>query len=98
MHIEGLDELDNKILAVIKSEAYRPMKAKDLAVLMNVPREEKKDFFAAVEALLSDGKIVEDHRNLLKLPGENVFSGIFKKIRIFSWQSDFFSVTLSPIC
>lgn len=73
----SMDEKKEKILGVIRTEGYRPMKAKDLAVLMNVPREEKKDFLDAVEALLSDGKIIEDQRNLLKLPGENVFSGVF---------------------
>ncbi len=72
-----MDEKKEKILAVIRTEGYRPMKAKDLAVLMNVPREEKKDFLAAVDALLSDGKIIEDQRSLLKLPGENVYSGVF---------------------
>ena len=77
MDIISMDEKKEKILGVIRTEGYRPMKAKDLAVLMNVPREEKKDFLAAVEALLSDGKIIEDQRNLLKLPGENVFSGVF---------------------
>ena len=64
----SMDEKKEKILGVIRTEGYRPMKAKDLAVLMNVPREEKKDFLAALEALLSDGKIIEDQRNLLKLP------------------------------
>ncbi|MCR5432758.1 MAG: ribonuclease R [Lachnospiraceae bacterium] len=72
-----IEEKKEKILEVIKSEGYRPMKAKDLAVLMNVPREEKKDFSAVIETLLSEGKIIEDKRNLLKLPGENVFSGVF---------------------
>ncbi|MCR5521098.1 MAG: ribonuclease R [Lachnospiraceae bacterium] len=77
MDIISMNEKKEKILGVITSKEYRPMKAKDLAVLMNVPREDKKDFMAAVDSLLSDGRIIEDNRNLLKLPGENVFSGIF---------------------
>ncbi|MCR4721680.1 MAG: ribonuclease R [Lachnospiraceae bacterium] len=77
MDIISMDEKKDKIMAVISSEAYKPMKVKDLAVLMSVPREEKKEFLSAVEALLNDGRIVEDQRNLLRLPGENVLAGVF---------------------
>jgi len=77
MDLISIDEKKEKVLAIIGSKEYKPMKAKELAVLMNVPREEKKDFFDVIESLLSEGKIVENQKKNLKLPGENVFAGVF---------------------
>jgi len=72
-----LEEKKEKVLGIIKSPDYKAMRAKDLAVLLNVPREEKKEFLEVIESLLNEGKIIEDYQNRIKIPDANTRVGSF---------------------
>lgn len=71
------NEKKEQIYEMISHEDYKPMRIKDIAVLLNVPKEDKKDFYDIIDSLLSEGRIIEDTKNLIRLPGKNTLVGIF---------------------
>lgn len=72
-------ELQRKemLLAFVKDEDYRPMKAKEMANLFGVPKKERGKFHEILDDLILQGKIVIDARGLIGLPKENMFTGNF---------------------
>lgn len=61
----------------INSKEYQPMKIKEIASLLQVPREEKQDLKEVLEALQAEGKIVVDSKGRYKLADANTKTGIF---------------------
>ncbi len=57
MDKELLENRKQVILDVINSPNYNPMKAKELAILLNVSREERPDLDYVLNELLAEGKI-----------------------------------------
>lgn len=45
------------LVSLMNETAYVPMKLKELAILLNVPREQREELTAVLNALLSEGKI-----------------------------------------
>ena len=45
------------ILDIINDEHYVPMKVKELAILLNVSREDREELQEVLDALVSEGKI-----------------------------------------
>lgn len=45
------------LVSLMNETAYVPMKLKELAILLNVPREQREELKAVLNALLSEGKI-----------------------------------------
>lgn len=91
------NEKKERIYEMISHEDYRPMRAKDIAVLLNVPKEDKKDFLDMIDSLLTEGRIIEDSKNLIRLPGKDTIAGIFSGttkgygfVRISDTQEDIF--------
>lgn len=52
-----LEERKQIILDIINSKEYRPMKAKEIAILLNVPRENRDELVYVLDLLVSEGKI-----------------------------------------
>ena len=77
MDIEELNEKKEKILGFIESEEYTPMKLKELAGLLQVPRPEKELFKEAVDKLVSDGKVYYDSKGRIQLSGSGTVAGYF---------------------
>lgn len=71
------EEKKEKIYSFIKSDLYKPMKVKELAVLLCVPRAEKEEFKEMTDKLISEGKLITDGKGRLKLAGEDTATGIF---------------------
>ncbi len=65
------------ILEFMESDLFVPMRIKDMAGLMMVPKEEKKEFRAVVNSLIDSGDIIVSRRGLLKLPADKI-TGIFE--------------------
>lgn len=57
MKIERLEERKKILLDVINSREYRPMKAKELAILLGVPKEKREELVYVLDLLVSEGKI-----------------------------------------
>ncbi|MDF2870277.1 MAG: ribonuclease [Anaerocolumna sp.] len=72
-----LDERKKILLEFISSKEYQPMKIKDMAAILQVPRNEKGDFREVVEALIADGKIEADNAGKYCISDNNTKSGVF---------------------
>ncbi len=57
-----------RILAYIKSEAYIPMKRKDIRVMMDVPAEDLPAFEELLQQLIDEGQIFETRKGKLASP------------------------------
>ena len=56
------------MLELFSDPRYVPMKLKELAILLDVPREERDELKAVLDSLLVDGKIsLSDVRRILEL-------------------------------
>ena len=55
MQEERMHEREHMILSFVEDEHYRPMKIKEMAALMNVPK--KQNFMRFLTALLQKGKL-----------------------------------------
>ncbi len=81
MELEELQEKKRMIYAMISDEDYRPMKIKEMAVFLNVPKSQRGDFHEVVDSLLQEGKIAIGEKGRLTLPSEDVRTGKFMGTR-----------------
>lgn len=72
-----LDEKKKILLEFINSKEYQPMKFKEIASVLQVPRNEKQDLREVLTTLLSDGKIDVDTKGRYKLAEAGTRTGIF---------------------
>ena len=52
-----MEERKQIILDIINDKHYKPMKLKELAILLNVPKERREELKEVVDALVADGKV-----------------------------------------
>ncbi|MBM6828774.1 ribonuclease R [Anaerotignum lactatifermentans] len=57
-----------KILALMETEAYTPMKRKEIRRLMEVPEEDREDFDRMIEELKEEGSVFETKKGKLASP------------------------------
>ena len=50
-----LKERKETLMALMNDKAYVPMKLKELAILLGVPKEDRGDLQAVLKALMADG-------------------------------------------
>lgn len=74
MGIENLEEKKNIVMEVIGGELYVPMKVKELAILLNVPKDRREELHYVVNLLEDEGKLVVTKRGKVMLP-ESAGSG-----------------------
>ena len=67
------------ILEFMKDENYTPMKAKEMAIILGVPKKEYNKFLEVLNNLEENYKIVKNRKNRYKVIGENVVEGIYRK-------------------
>ena len=67
------------ILEFMKDENYTPMKAKEIAMLLGVPKNEYNEFNRMLKTLEENYKIVKNRKNRYRLIGENFQEGIYRK-------------------
>ncbi len=77
MDIQELEEKKEKIYSFLKSDEYTPMKLKELASLLQVPKYEKEEFKEVIDKLVSEGKVVIDSKNRIKTAESNMVAGYF---------------------
>ena len=77
--IQNQEERKNKILDFMKNEQYVPMKAKEIAVVFNVPKNEYEDFRKIINELETENKIEKNKKSKYKLIDSSKFlTGIFR--------------------
>ncbi len=72
-----LEEKKKLIYEYMTSKEYKPVKIKEMAGILQVPRKEKGDFHEVIDSLISDGKIMIDNRGLLKASSDQLKVGTF---------------------
>ena len=70
---------ENIILEFMKDENYTPMKAKEIAILLGVPKKEYNQFTQTLKKLEEDYKIVKNKKNRYRIIGENFVEGTYRK-------------------
>ena len=72
-----LEEKKRILNEFINSTEYQPMKFKEMAGLLQVPRNEKDDFRVVLNSLVLDGKITVDEKGKYRAADANMKTGIF---------------------
>ena len=72
-----LEEKKEMIYDYMTSKEYQPVKIKEMASLLQVPRREKAEFHEVIDSLIADGKIMIDNRGFLKASSDKCKVGIF---------------------
>lgn len=67
------------ILDFMKDEEYTPMKSKEIAMILGVPKKEYNKFIETLKELEENYKIVKNKKNRYRLIGENFVEGIYRK-------------------
>lgn len=67
------------ILEFIKDENYVPMKAKEMAIILGVPKKEYNQFVQILKKLEDEYKIVKNRKNKYKPMDEKYKEGIYRK-------------------
>ena len=63
----------------MKDENYTPMKAKEIAMILGVPKNEYNQFFDIIKKLEENYKIVKNRKNRYRLVEENYLEGTYRK-------------------
>ena len=74
-----MEEQKQKIMDLIKDEDYVPMKAKEIAMLMRVPKKEYNKFLEILGELELELKIQKNRKNRYKLVEKTYYDGIYRK-------------------
>ena len=77
MEPNELEERKEKIYDFLTSEGYTPMKLKELAMLMQVPKQEREEFKEVIDKLISDGKVIYDIKSRIKAASADMQAGTF---------------------
>lgn len=75
----SMEEQELKILELMKEKDYVPMKAKEIAMIMRVPKKEYRDFLEVLGNLELNFKIQKNRKNRYKLVEKNYYDGIYRK-------------------
>lgn len=68
MGIENIDEKKKIVMEVISGELYVPMKVKELAILLNVPKDRRDELHYVVNLLEDEGKLIVTKRGKVMVP------------------------------
>ena len=72
-----LEQKKEVVFSFLSSKEYRPLKFKELAMTLQVPKNEKDDLREVLESLVVDGKITVDVKGKFKVCADNVKVGTF---------------------
>lgn len=72
-----LEEKKKLVYDYMSSKEYKPVKFKEMVLILQVPRSEKNELREVLEVLIEEGKIVIDVKGKFKIVSEDVKIGIF---------------------
>lgn len=77
MEQEILEERKKTIYQFISDELYVPMKAKEISMVLNIPKSQKRELAEVLESLVAEGKIEVSSKGKYSKCGESFLTGIF---------------------
>lgn len=75
---ERFEQRKKVIYDLINDENYKPMKAKEIAILLQIPKEKRPELENVLQALLKEGKISVSTKGKYGKTESNVVKGIFE--------------------
>ena len=74
----NIREKRKKVISdLISDKAYTPMKEKELAIVLQVAKEDREEFKSILQELLSEGKLTLTSRGKYARSSESILTGIF---------------------
>ena len=73
-----MQERKKILMDIIKSPNYIPMKSKELAMILNVPKTEKQDLEEVLSELVTEGRVALSKKGKYCKPNPNIKTGIFE--------------------
>ncbi len=77
MDREVFEERKKTIYSFLCDELYVPMKLKEIAVVLNIPKSQREELFDVLEALRQDGKIEVSSKGKYQKAEGNFITGVF---------------------
>lgn len=74
-----INKKEQIILEFMKDEEYVPIKAKEIGMILGVPKKDYPDFLRTIEELEQNFKIQKNRKNQYRLMEENFSEGIYRK-------------------
>lgn len=65
------------LLNIIKDSTYQPMKMKELAGLLQVPKEKREELRFVLESMIADGSLTTDTKGRYRAAGSEIQTGVF---------------------
>lgn len=77
---ENMEQKENIILELMNDKNYVPMKAKEIALILNVPKSEYEEFRLILNKLVEENKIEVNRKSKYKLLDKTKYvTGIYRK-------------------
>ena len=74
-----MEEQELKILELMKDKDYVPMKAKEIAMIMTVPKNEYNDFLEVLGKLELEMKVKKNRKSRYRIAEKTYYDGIYRK-------------------
>ena len=74
-----MEEQELKILELMKDGDYVPMKAKEIAMIMKVPKNEYNDFLEVLGKLELEMKVQKNRKSRYRIAEKTYYDGIYRK-------------------
>ena len=74
-----MNEKKEMILNFMKDEDYVPMKAKEIAMVLNISKDRYNELIEVLNKLESDLKIVKNRKNRYRINDEKILEGIYRR-------------------
>ena len=74
-----MNEKEEMILNFMKDEDYVPMKAKEMAMVLNVSKDRYSELIEVLNKLESDLKIVKNRKNRYRINDEKLLEGTYRR-------------------
>lgn len=72
-----IEERARMLMDFFGSSEYRPMRFKDIAAILQVPKDSRDELRDVLDFLVAKGKIITDEKGRYRLPGDRLKIGIF---------------------
>lgn len=76
--MDKFEERKQTIYTLICDDLYVPMKVKEMAILLDIPRTRREELQAVLDALVADGKVEVSKKGKYSKAQPHIFTGIFE--------------------
>lgn len=74
-----MNEKEEMILNFMKDQEYVPMKAKEIAMILNVPKDRYYELIEVLNQLEENFKIIKNKKNRYRINDEKILEGIYRR-------------------